>query len=241
MKRLIGLAVALLILGFYGAWPAWTGWRIRTAFETNDAALLESKVDFPSVRQSLKEPVTAEIQRQIERLARDAGPFGALLAGQIKGDVPARLAESTINTVVTPAGVLRMVREGRDMRQAIERVMIEQLGRGGADAGGRRDGAGGLGGLAERIGERRRAGADAPPGDKAPSAAQAGPDPEPKKRPLGLANVKSFAVDGPLGFAVGIARDPAAAEPDVTARLRFTGGDWKIVGVVPRSLGSPGR
>jgi hypothetical protein len=52
---------------------------------------------------------------------------------------------------------------------------------------------------------------------------------------MGLANIKRFRLDGPLAFALGFARDAAATEPDVTAKIGFTGGDWKLIGLEPKA------
>ena len=54
------------------------------------------------------------------------------------------------------------------------------------------------------------------------------------QRSYGLANLKRFAFAGPLGFDVGVAKDPTASEPDLTAGMNFTGLDWKLTRIVPR-------
>ena len=232
MKRII-LLVVLALIGFYVAWPAWTGYRISKALETQDADLLEAKIDFPAVRVSLKPAVTEAVGRTIEATKRDAGPLGALIAGQLKGDITQRLVDGALNSVVTPPNVIRIAQEGGNFKQSIERAMGEQVGRavlGGGDGGGRQPG--GLGGLAERLGGKRGGAEGQAPAPAKPAEPQAKSDAP--KRKFGLANVKRFAVEGPLAFSVGVARDPASAEPDLTAHLRFTGFDWKVVGVVPR-------
>ncbi len=43
MRKLV-LLIVLGLVGFYGLWPAWTGYRVRQAFETDDPALLERVV-----------------------------------------------------------------------------------------------------------------------------------------------------------------------------------------------------
>jgi hypothetical protein len=48
----------------------------------------------------------------------------------------------------------------------------------------------------------------------------------------GLRNVKHFGMVGPFRFAIGVAKDAAASEPDVT--VEFTGLDWKVTAVRPR-------
>ena len=249
MKKLIGL-VLLALLGFYVGWPAWSGYQISQALQGEDAGLLERKIDFPSVRTSLRPVVAAEIERTVERAKRDGGAFGALIAGQIKGDTATRLVDGSLNAVVTPVNIIRMARQGGDLKQAFERVMVEQLGRPGGVPGGLPGGplggeAGGLrlpGGLPQglpglgRLGQRQGGELPTKPGEPAPPKGQVPVEPQgaATKKTFGLSNVKSFGFNGPLGFSVGVARDPAASVPDLTAHLAFTGWDWKVVGVVPR-------
>ena len=241
MKR-IALGILLALIGFYGVWPAWSGYRIRQAIENEDPALLAAKIEFPAVRAALKPVVAAEVERTIERALKDAGPLGGLISGQIKGDIAGRIIDSSINTIVTPENVIKIAHDGKSLREAIERVMKEQVGLGGILGGGDGKpggGFGGLGGILEKLGQRRQpapAGSEpqtAPDaGAKETSPAQTGA--RPGKRRFTLANIKSFRPIGLLGFAIGVARNAAAAEPDITAELRFTGLDWKVVSLIPR-------
>jgi hypothetical protein len=57
----------------------------------------------------------------------------------------------------------------------------------------------------------------------------------PSEAPVyGIENIKRFGLNGPLGIAVGIAKDPAASAADLTAEMSFVDGDWKLTGLVPR-------
>ena len=223
MKRLIFFAVVLL-LGFYVAWPAWTGYQIREAIKSEDVATLERKVDFNSVRASLKPVVDAELTRALERLKQDAGPLGAVIGGQLRDESRNRLIDQAVTSLITPPNVIRIAKQGANFRQAFERVMMEQVGKGGGALGG-------LGGLG-RLGDAARRGQ--PAAGEAPRAEA--PDQKGDRKPgtAGLGSIKSFALDGPLGFSIGVAKDPAATEPEITAKMAFTGGDWKVVGLIPR-------
>ena len=211
MRRaiLVGLALVLALAGFYVIWPAWMARQIRYAIETNDPPALERYVDFPAVRARAKPLVAAEMQRSLERLKREAGPIGAAIAGQLKESLGARIADAAIDSVLTPANVVRMVRQGKDLR----RVWKDVTG---------------------KVGARQRGGTtpDAdPPAEPAPDQPQ-GRDARPRK--LTLANIKGYRLTGPLSLAVGIARDPAQAGSDVVAELAFTGTGWHVVGIVPQ-------
>lgn len=218
MKRLI-LLLVLLVLGFYVAWPAWSLYQVREAIRRDDVATFAGKVDFPRVRASLRPVLTEEAQKLLERVRGNAGSFGALL-GQLQGDLLPRVVETALEAVVTPENVMQIARNREALREALRRVMTEQVS---------------LGGL---IGSRRKAGdAEKPAGG---SAGQPAPTPSGRgqggvrERRYGLSNIKSFTPVGPLAFDLGVNRNADAAEPEVTVRMAFTGTDWKIVGLAPR-------
>jgi hypothetical protein len=239
--RRIAFALFLVapVVAFYAGWPAWTGHRIRQALETGDSALLADKVDFASVRTSLKPVVRIEVDKAVEIARRDGGILGAILAGQLRGEQADRLIDAVLASAVTAPNVIRAVREGKTLRETIDRILIEQLGgAAGRGSGDARSIPAGLGGLLGRTGGPQSGGVrgDAPPatsGAPAETAPQAPPSLSGRKR-LGLANLKSISMDGPVAFSVGVARDPALAEPDVVVQLAFRDGDWKVVGLIPR-------
>lgn len=254
MKRLIALVVVAL-LGFYVGWPAWTGYQIKSALDAKDAATLERKIDFASVRVGLRPAATQKVGEMFEKMQGQAGPTGALIASQLKGDVIPKIVETSLTTLVTAGNLIRVVNDGASWKESVERILREQVGKlplpgiGGGEgtrAGGLKlpggvELPGGLGGLADKMGLNAGKAleglgglgggkpASAPSPAPAPSAGGASPAPA-----FGLGNIKRFAFLGPLAFEVGVAKDANATGPDVTAQLAFTGGDWKVVQVVPR-------
>ena len=245
MKR-IALVVLLAWLGFFVGWPAWSGYRIKTAIENEDAALLDSKIDFPAVRASLKPVVTAEVERTIARALKDAGALGGLISNKVRSDLAGRMVDNAIDSVVTPANIIQISHDRKSIREAIERVTAQHvsggiggvLGRGGsgepAKPGG---GIGGLGGILEKFGKARHEGDQPKPAEAetkpaaTPPKGQAG---APGKRRFGITNLKRISITGPLSFSAGVVRDPVTTEPEVTAEMRFTGFDWKVVSMIPR-------
>lgn len=199
--------VVLALLGFYVAWPAWSAHQIRQAIEADDAATLATKIDFPRVRDSVRPVAAAQVARSMERLQRDSGPLGAAIAGTLNKSLGGQLADAAVNAILTPDNVIRMVKEGTDLRRAID------------TAAGR--------GVGKTTG--RTAGSSEPA-----SEASRGAEAKKPRSPLGLANIKSYRITGPLSLSVAIARDPTATEPDITAELAFSGFAWKVVGLVPR-------
>lgn len=206
MRRilLLVLVAVVLLAGFYVAWPAWTARSIRNAIEANDPAALERKIDFARVRERAKPLIAAEMERSLERLKQGSGGIGAAIAGQLKGALGGKIAEAAVDSILTPANVVAMVRQGKDLRRVIR-----------------------------EIGSERKTGGPQQPGAPAETPPQGSEQAKEPKR-LGLANLKSYRITGPLALAVGVAREASATEPDVTAELEFIGGDWKVVGIVPR-------
>jgi hypothetical protein len=215
MRRIAALVMCGLLV-FYVAWPAWSGYRISQAFETNDVALLDSKIDFERVRANLKPALAAELDKSLEQLRQNQSGFGALVATGLKGDVATRLLDTALEATVTAPALMRVVRDGRDMRDMM-RGMLDKVG-------------------AVRGALSKKGGAaDNPIADKGAETPAAQPSAPPRaRRRLGLANIKRITPHGPLSYSLGIARDPETTEPDVTATLAFTGGDWKVVAIAPR-------
>lgn len=235
MKRLIAL-VLIALLGFYVAWPTWSGYRIMTALQNQDASLLASKIDFDSVRASLRPFIAAEVEREAEKVG---GNIPAPLRAQLQREVLPKVVDTTMVQLLTPDNVLRIYREGGDVAGTVRKILSERLGGiggglgnlGGGGGGGPGlgqviQGLGGLGSIAGRLGGR---------GDEpAPPASQPPPTPvttstAPQAKPsYGLGNIKGFGLSGPFGWKLGIAKDPSATKPDLTAGMGFTGLDWKL-------------
>jgi Protein of unknown function (DUF2939) len=209
MKKII-LAVLCLLLAFYVAWPLWSAYRIHAALEANDAQTLESKVDFPSVRASLKPVVTSEVDRALERAAGRSGGLGQIIGGAVQQRIGPQLVETILNGFVTPKQVGEIYKQRGDIREIV----------------------------AERMGKRGEARAEAPAEPAKDAGATGSGTPAGATKPrekFGPGNIKRFAFTGPLAFEIGVAKDKAATVPDITAQLGFTGFDWKLVGLVPKA------
>jgi hypothetical protein len=215
MKKII-LLVLCLLLAFYVGWPLWSAYRIHAALEANDTQTLEHKVDFPSVRASLKPVIASEVDRAMERAAGRGGGLGQIIGGALKQQVGPQLVETILNAFVTPQQVGEIYSRRGDIREIVAERMAKK-----AEGGKKGEGRGG---------EAPSAGAGSEPAKDASSGAA----PKPREKP-GIGNIKRFAFTGPLAFEIGLAKDKAAAVPDITAQLGFKGFDWKLVGLVPKA------
>lgn len=110
-KRLLtGLGIAVVVaLGIaWAASPVFAGQALIQAAKAGDEARLEQLVDFPALRQSLKDEFNAELVARMRRDPRvvesGLGGLGMMLAPM--------LLSGAVDAVVTPQGVAAMVRSG---------------------------------------------------------------------------------------------------------------------------------
>lgn len=252
MKRLIALCLLplLLVLGFYAAWPAWTGYRISTALKAGDTATLDSKIVFDDVRASLRLAAEHKIGEVYDAYQARAGGAGTIIS-QIKADVVPRVADIALKSLVTSENLIRLARAKGTLKEGAERILQERVTKiglpglqgtgslqGDAETGssppggirlpgrlaGLADRIPGLGGIARQQGDARQT---TPPTAEVATEATTRPN-------YGIANIKHLGVLGPLGFEIGIAKDAGAKLADVVVEMRFVNGDWRVTGVRPR-------
>ncbi len=226
MKRLVGFFVAALAV-FYIVWPGFAAYQIKSSLDAKDAAALSSQVDFDSVRQSLRPAVAAKVESSINLAAEKSGPAGASIYGALKTQLMPKIVDSALAQFVTPETLIKLHSEGATLKEAMDKLVTDQVakqGGGGGTAGGQAGGTFGkvLGGLLGK------SDAPAPAPNSTGSATAAKPPPK-----YSLANVKGAGLDGPLTIYLMLAKDPASSKADVTARMTFSGGSWRLTGLEP--------
>jgi Protein of unknown function (DUF2939) len=98
--RLLKLVLATPLLGIaYIAWPMFSALQIREAIISGDTATLERKVEWASVRASLKGSLSAETKARLEKDPNAPSPS---LWQRIKTGLVPSLAESAVDRYVTP-------------------------------------------------------------------------------------------------------------------------------------------
>lgn len=258
MRRILVIAI-LLAIGFWGAWPAYSGWRIHEALKGDNAATLERMIDLPSVRASLRPVATIEAEKHLDEALARIGPGGMALGADIKRQVMPGLIEGVLANLVTAPNILRIYREGGAARDAIRRILAEEMEKPGSalgglgglgglignrgaasgEAGSAAGRAGGLdvGGMLDRLGGAAGGGSRSPVRDIAaePAVTQTPGAATPAGQTgYGLGNIKSIGFNGPLSIVMGLARDAAATDAEVTVEMSFTGLDWRLTGLAPR-------
>ena len=246
MKRLITLLV-LAGLAFYGAWPAYSGYTIKQALAAKDTDTLSAKIDFPSVRESMRPAVSAKVEASLAKSLKKAGPAGGELLKEMSKDITPKIADAVLAVLVKPETLIRIYTDGGRVKDSINRIISEEVSTSAAGGGlgellGKGgDGAGGSGGLLDNLGKAaEQFGFDTGKtlggltGKKAETPTKTNKSKSGSAPKYGLDNIKHFGLDGPLAISLGVAKDPAAKDPDVTAEMSFVGNDWKLTGLVPK-------
>jgi hypothetical protein len=247
--KLLSTLLFLAAIAFYIAWPAYSGYEIKTSLDAKDAGRLSAKIDFPSIRASLRPAVAAKVEKTLTAALKKAGPGAGPLTDDLRAKLMPGIIDAVLAVLVTPEMLIRIHSDGANLKDVIDGIVAERAmvsgglgdlivaapGSSGSDGG-----LGNLGKIAEKLGidpnkalggltGKKEAGEPAP----APHAVAM--DAGPKKMALGYGpeNVKRFGLNGPLSVVVGVAKDPKAREADLTAEMSFVDGDWKLTGLVP--------
>lgn len=260
MKKLIVLIV-LALLGFYVFWPAFSGYQIHAALAAKDTKALAGKINFPSVRKSMREPVMAQIS---ERMKVVSGSLG-LGDDQLPKQKMETIVDGALAEVVTPQRLVAIYAEGGDVASEMKRAILGQIDKLGgigalfdlggstptADSDVKKDDGGGLGGaiggivggvlgsdkvrsVVTDITGKVGSGIGGAAGGLFPEASpKQGAVGEDGSSSYGLGNIKGFGFDGPLGLYLGLAKSSAAADPDVTAHMGFENFDWRVTKLIP--------
>ena len=114
-KLKISITVLLLLIFTYAyAAPYWVIYQIRQALEKQDSDALSSYVDFPSVRQSLKDQLNTSLLKKLPEGAQsNEGGFaalGALLASS--------MLDKMVDMTVSPQGV-SMLLQGKKLKDGL--------------------------------------------------------------------------------------------------------------------------
>jgi hypothetical protein len=106
MRKLVAVVLLLLAAVGYLATPFISAFQIRQAIRAGDAALLETLVEWPHVRASLKASL-AEREREKKALAGDQ-PRPSLWQRIKAAAMPGSLTDGLIDRYVTATGVIQM-------------------------------------------------------------------------------------------------------------------------------------
>ena len=99
---ILGGLLTLAAVAYWFFSPYWTLWGLRDALVTADSVALEAQIDFPVLRQNLKDQVNAQFMAEAGEDLQD-NPFSVLAMGLATG-----LVDKIVDGLVTPAGLARL-------------------------------------------------------------------------------------------------------------------------------------
>ncbi|SEI70702.1 Protein of unknown function [Allopseudospirillum japonicum] len=108
MKKII-VSLAMLValfIGYLAAGPYITVAAIKTGIAENDAEKMSENIEFPTLRQNIKEQLNASMMKK-SGVAMQDNPFAALAVG-----LAAQVVDGMVDSFVTPSG-LAAIMEGK--------------------------------------------------------------------------------------------------------------------------------
>jgi DUF2939 family protein len=204
MKKLALLILVLVLgMGYYIAWPAWSAYELQDAIKKRDLATLARKIDFPSVRTSLR---ASAMEKLAELRDRPNSLTNAVSSERNRKDVGTPIVDQLLERTATPDGLLRISREEGPLKASVERMLRDHM---------------------------NPAGEGAAQVKSTPAEPTVGAEEPKRTSSYGFGNIKSIRPASPFRYEIGIAKDQAATRPDIIVDFGFTGTDWKITGVRP--------
>jgi len=103
--KLLAIVVAILATVYIISAPYITVYQMRAAAENHDGEALSEHVDFPSVRQSLKDQMNTMVMKHMSSNEMKDNPFAAL--GTALATV---MVDKMVDVYVTPAGITEQMK-----------------------------------------------------------------------------------------------------------------------------------
>jgi len=116
MKKIAWILIFLLIViaGYVASGPFLTAYSIRTALVEQDTEKLSEKIDFPALRQNVKDQFHAAMMKKASTKLIDK-PFAAIATG-----FAAKMADGVVDTVVTPSGLSNLMEKKKTSKSSHE-------------------------------------------------------------------------------------------------------------------------
>lgn len=112
------LGIIMFILGYLYASPYIVLNSMKNAAQAGDSVKVSQYIDYPSVRQSLKEQTNAVMLKEIDKHEQNPlNGLGAMLAST--------LLDKTIDVLVTPEGMTLML-QGKDLKEVYQTKVPQQ-------------------------------------------------------------------------------------------------------------------
>jgi len=155
MIRILLVLFVVLLIGWV-AWPAFSAYQIYGGMKSADVGVLQKKINWTSLRTSLRPVVSKEVDKAISKFG--GGGVLAALGPQIKQQFAPKIIDMALKNIVTPEGLSEVMAHGGDVSSMVSKMVRKQVGKlgglgnglggalGGLTGGGDSSSGGGLGG-----------------------------------------------------------------------------------------------
>ncbi len=113
-KGKVAAVIGVLLAIYIGAAPYITVYQMRSAAESQDGEALSEHIEFPSIRQSLKDQMNAMFMKEMAKDEMKDNPFAALGAA-----FAGIMVDKMVEAYITPAGITQLM-SGEKPRQKEE-------------------------------------------------------------------------------------------------------------------------
>ncbi|HNI37831.1 MAG TPA: DUF2939 domain-containing protein [Pseudomonadales bacterium] len=117
MKKALAGAVVFLVAAYVFALPYITVYQIRLAVDERDSEALSEHIDFPSVRQNLKDQMSAMLLGKVQEDSESNSPL-AVLGMAFAGS----LVDKLLDAYITPAGVAQLLAGEKPSRKKAKQL-----------------------------------------------------------------------------------------------------------------------
>lgn len=134
MRKFVALAMVAVAVGAYALTPFLSAYQIRQAIRSGDTGLLETLVEWPAVRDSLKSSLVEIERKKTEHATRHGIPSPSLWS-RIKSAATAGVVERMIDQHVTASGVVDLHNARASLKSMTNTIAAAPAG-GEASSGG---------------------------------------------------------------------------------------------------------
>lgn len=134
-ELIIGLIVVVVIAVLWALWPYYALYDLGNSLNQADAAGLERRIDWISVRQGLREELSARFQRAVDRGEANQGFPGMVFGRGLATALGPSLIEKTVDVVATPQVLASLIAQ-----QKFADPSAHATGRAGMEAASKKDG-----------------------------------------------------------------------------------------------------
>lgn len=99
------------------AWPYYAAYDLVQAVQSGDVVALEHRVEWPSVREGLREDFKAAFAKKMVADASRGDKAGSALGAGLAALIGPKIIDTAVDAYVTPQGIATLIKSGRPQMQ----------------------------------------------------------------------------------------------------------------------------